>query len=176
MNTLNKAQATALFEEKAILIGERDAVPEETAIELFGASAVDHARKLGTKGELCNAYGAGEYTARYLTLNGFMRAVTYHNISQLRKQSEERSEGFNKEDYNALVYTLYNEFSALMDDPSGEDAKEEKRVREHFAEITQVAPRSPLAIAYGFFWGGVGKGIELALKIEETGGQLESQS
>lgn len=94
MDKLNKAQAQALFEEKAILIGDRDAIPEQTVAELFGEAAVDHAHALERAGErYCNAYGVGDYTAHYLTYGGFLRAVTYHNIRKLESQLKELAEG-----------------------------------------------------------------------------------
>lgn len=84
MDKLNKAQAQALFAERAILIGSGDVIPEETVVELFGEAAVAHAHTLDKAGgRYCNAYGAGGYTASYLTLSGFLSAVTYHNIRKL---------------------------------------------------------------------------------------------
>lgn len=60
MEQLNKAQAQALFEEKAILIGGGDAIPEQTVVELFGEAAVAHAHTLDKAGgSYCNAYGVG---------------------------------------------------------------------------------------------------------------------
>lgn len=87
MEQLNKAQAQALFEEKAILIGGGDAIPEQTVAELFGKAAVAHAHTLDQAGgRYCNAYSVGDYTAKYLTLSGFLRAVTYNNIRKLESQ------------------------------------------------------------------------------------------
>ena len=94
MDKLNRAQAQALFEEKAILIGGGDAIPEETVVELFGEAAVAHAHTLDKAGgSYCNAYGVGDYTAPYLTLSGFLRAVTYHNIRKLESQHKELAGG-----------------------------------------------------------------------------------
>ena len=89
MDKLNRAQAQDLFEEKAVLIGGGDAIPEETVAELFGEAAVAHAHTLDKAGgSYCNAYGVGDYTVPYLTLSGFLRAVTYHNIRKLETERE----------------------------------------------------------------------------------------
>ena len=87
MKKLNKAQAQALFEEHAILIGGRDAIPEETAVELFGEEAVEHAHTLnGQSYELCNVYGIGHYQQGYLTLQDFLTACSYSNFHELERE------------------------------------------------------------------------------------------
>ena len=97
MDKLNRAQAQALFEEKAILIGGGDAIPEQTVVELFGKDAVAHAHTLDKAGgSYCNAYGVGDYTAPYLTLSGFLRAVTYHNIRKLERPAERACRGLGR--------------------------------------------------------------------------------
>lgn len=84
---MNKAQAVALFEEHAILMGDTDAVPTTTAAALLGQTAVDYVLwedKLGSgrhKG-YWNGIGMNDYIKPliyYLTLAGFLRAVTYNN-------------------------------------------------------------------------------------------------
>lgn len=42
-------------------------------------------------------------------------------------------------------------------------------MKAHFAEISGVDKDSPAAIAYLFFWAGVGKGIEAISKITGAG-------
>lgn len=169
MDKLNKAQAQALFEEKAILIGGYDAIPEETVVSLFGEAAVAHAHTLDkTGGEMCNAYGVGDYTAPYLTLKGFLRAVTYHNIRKLeteKKELAESWEAFTKDDYNGLVFAAYCQWADELKDATNEDREEALRVQARFAELEGVEPDSTAAIAYSFFWAGVGKGIEIFSKI-----------
>lgn len=83
---LNRAQAQAIFEEKAVLIGSRDVVPEEAVAELFGEDAVAFTRSLPESNRFCNGYGVGDYTFRYFTLSGFFIAVTYRNICKLRME------------------------------------------------------------------------------------------
>ena len=172
METMNKAQAQALFAERAILIGSVDAIPEKTVAELFGEAAVAHAHTLDNGGELCNAYGVGDYTAPYLTLSGFMRAVTYHNIRKLETQQKELVEGweaFTQDDYNGLVWGLYNQWLDDTKTASEGDKAEARRVKDHFAEIMGISTDSPAALAYSFFWAGVGKGIEVFSTITGEG-------
>ncbi len=122
METLNKAQAQRLFEEKAILIGGGDAIPEQTVLELFGADAVAHVHRLNKEsGSYCNAYGVGDYTAPYLTFNGFLRAVTYHNIRKLEpeKTGKKRTEPIGK---NEVVETLLANY--LNSDRNGKPLEE----------------------------------------------------
>ena len=84
MKKLNKAQALALFEENAILFGDRDAVPETTAAALLGRPAIDYLMaedKTGSRG-FWNAIGMNDHIpslVTYITFAGFMRAVTYNN-------------------------------------------------------------------------------------------------
>lgn len=76
------------------------------------------------------------------------------------------SEGkFSKDDYNGIVYALYEQYIESLSDESSEDNAEGFRVKARFAEITGVGEKSPLAISYLFFWAGVGKGIEFATKL-----------
>ncbi len=172
MEKLNKAQAQALFAERAILIGGSDAIPEETVKQLFGDAAVAHAHTLDNDGELCNAYGIGDYTAPYLTLIGFMRAVTYHNIRTLETEQKELVEGwdaFTKDDYNGLVWGLFEQWTAALKTATAEDVEEARRVKARYAELEGVPEDSPAALAYSFFWAGVGKGIEVFSKITGEG-------
>mgnify|MGYP004529762149 FL=1 len=86
--TINKEKATRLFEENAILFGRSDGVPENVAIALFGASAVNFARRQsdGPSRRTINGYGIGDYTAWYLTEYGFNFAVTYCNVKHIQKE------------------------------------------------------------------------------------------
>lgn len=70
-----------------------------------------------------------------------------------------------KDEYNGIVYALYEQYIDSLSDESNEDNAEGLRVRARFAELTGVGEKSPLAISYLFFWAGVGKGIELATKL-----------
>ena len=56
-----------------------------------------------------------------------------------------------------------------LGDDTNEDNAEGLRVKAHFAEISGVSEDSPAAIAYLFFWAGVGKGIEAFSKITGAG-------
>ena len=180
MDKLNKAQAEALFAEKAILIGTRDAIPEETVVELFGEAAVAHAHTLdGQNWKLCSLYGIGEYQQRYLTLNGFLTACTYNNVHALelesqRKEKEEREliegwDAFTQDDYNGLVYSLYLQWVDDLGGKTAADKEEARRVQARFAELEGIDRESPAALAYSFFWAGVGKGIEAFTKITGAG-------
>lgn len=83
---MNKEAATALFKEHAILFGSIDAVPEAIAADLLGRAAVDFAKRMDKNSNvtLWGGYGIGDYTAFYLTLAGFLIAVTYNNAALLR--------------------------------------------------------------------------------------------
>lgn len=86
--------------------------------------------------------------------------------SKRERERERDGDSFTQEDYNAIVYCLYEEYieQVLMDE-SNPDHAEGKRVQKRFAELAGVAEGSPLAIGYVFFWAGVGKGLELATRI-----------
>lgn len=76
---LTRAEAQALFNEYAFLIGRRDVIPCADAARLLGKEAVAFADQ---DGEDRNSYslGDGKPSMRYLTYNGFEKAVTYNNI------------------------------------------------------------------------------------------------
>lgn len=81
---LNKAQADALFQREAVLIGNRDVVPESRLVDLLGAEAVKHTKGLpGAGAALWSAYGIGGASVSYFTYRGFLEAVTYSNLRQL---------------------------------------------------------------------------------------------
>ena len=80
MNLLNKAQADALFQLEAVMLGSGDVVTVARAVELFGSAAVEWAKN-GEDGRDWNVWGR----VGYLTLSGFQRAVTYYNVQQLEK-------------------------------------------------------------------------------------------
>jgi len=84
MEILNKAQADALFRREAVLLGTADAIPEDRAKELFGEDAVKFAVRMGGQ----NGCGIGDYTAMYLTYKGFLAAVSYHNVEQIRNRAQ----------------------------------------------------------------------------------------
>ena len=93
MNTLlSYDQALALFEEQSVLFGKRDGVPEEWAEEYFGEEVMSCVKKscLETKpsdyGSYFNGYGIGDYTAFYVTKEGFLRLVTYSNVRELQRK------------------------------------------------------------------------------------------
>lgn len=90
MAVLSKVQVDALFRREAILISDKDMVPEYRAIELFGDEAVNFACKNGSKYH--NGFGVGDFTVMCLTYRGFQMAATYSNVQQLRDaaKNEER--------------------------------------------------------------------------------------
>ena len=96
------------------------------------------------------------------------RTLTAADDEAQAKTATEREPGdFTQEDYNAIVYALYEEFTEqVLKDESNPDYAEGKRVQKRFAELEGVAESSPLAIGYVFFWAGVGKGLELASRIQ----------
>ena len=84
MGVLNKAQADALFNREAVLIGCADCVPEFRVAALFGADAAEFAKRTH-KGQCSNGYGVGDYTLMYITYQGFLAAATFYNVKQLRE-------------------------------------------------------------------------------------------
>lgn len=97
MNKLNKLQAEILFDERAIFIGNADVIPEQEAADLLGEAAINHVKHLArTIRGLCNGYGIGTYTAQYITLNGFLHAVSYHNVSILEKEAKAAADAIKK--------------------------------------------------------------------------------
>lgn len=79
-HTISKKEAVGLFEMFAVLIGDRDVVPEFKAVELFGEDAVKF-RPIGR-----NSYWLDDDRhANYVTLKGFLTAATYRNVEILNK-------------------------------------------------------------------------------------------
>lgn len=85
--TLNRAEAEALFQREAVLFG-RDAVPEYRVLELFGEVAANFiSRTLKCDGYLkggtdWNAWGScepGRPMIHYYHLSGFLKIVAEHN-------------------------------------------------------------------------------------------------
>ncbi len=85
MKILNKAQVDALFQREAVLIGTEDVMPVSRAVPLFGEDAVKFAKRLGEPRKYSNAYGIGDYTLDYLTLQGVQAAASFYNVQQLRE-------------------------------------------------------------------------------------------
>ncbi len=85
----NSAQAKALFEREAVLMGTVDMVPDFRVAALLGKEAVEHAHRLDSArpGRYTNGYGAGSYTLDALTFRGFQAAVSFYNVQQLRKEA-----------------------------------------------------------------------------------------
>ena len=97
MNKLNKLEAEILFSDRAILIGSADVIPEHEAIELLGEASVNYVKHLGrTVKGLYNGFGIGTYTASYLTLNGFLNAVSYHNVKILEEEAKAAADAIKK--------------------------------------------------------------------------------
>lgn len=84
------------------------------------------------------------------------------------KENTHADAGFTKDDYNGLVYGLWETVIDEMENPDSPDMQEGTRVRKQFAELTGITEASPLAIGYFFFWAGVGKGIELITRLQDT--------
>ena len=91
---LSKAEARNLFEENAVLIGNKDCIPVRTAKELLGAEIVNATMKLdGAAGRYYNVRDDdGCNFCQYLTEAGFFMAITLYNI-KLWGGPIERSKG-----------------------------------------------------------------------------------
>ena len=86
MQALNRTEATKLFAAESILIGEKDVVPKNRVIELFGEKAAHFAMDTGKPGTNYNAYGIGEYNFEFFTFTGFEKAVTFSNIEKISEK------------------------------------------------------------------------------------------
>ena len=94
MNLLNKAQVDELFRREAVFLGSGDNVPESRVAELFGADAVNFAKRgKATIGENFNGYGIGDFTLQYLTYKGFQAAASYSNVKQMQRAAVYGKEG-----------------------------------------------------------------------------------
>lgn len=89
--TLNTAAAKALFADEAICFENRDGVTLRRAVELFGTAAVNFAigRKKTNEWDTYSIYGTGDTQTEYLTMRGFLIAVTFNNIAVLRAAEDE---------------------------------------------------------------------------------------
>lgn len=79
----NLEAAEELFQNHAILIKNRDVIPEDRAVSLLGADAIEFAKRMCPDG--FNGYGIGFHTMFYLTKQGFLIAVTHCNVANLAK-------------------------------------------------------------------------------------------
>ena len=82
MEILNKLQADELFRREAILIGRDDVLPVSKAVALFGEKAVSFAKDKEFKH--WGAFGVGDFTTDYLNYTGFLAAVSYYNVEQMK--------------------------------------------------------------------------------------------
>lgn len=85
-------EARRIFAKYSALFGENDGIPESTAQYLLGKEAIDFVKKLRTSSTgrlLLNGFGIGDYTASYLTEQGFYTAVSYFNTAALKAADEE---------------------------------------------------------------------------------------
>ena len=101
ITTLNKEQATALFDTEAILFGETNGVPEHRVVELFGewtGAFIEKTLSLDgylTAGKDWNGEGAcsdDEPFIHYFYRSGFYKIVSKHNY-RLTVQAHRSSEG-----------------------------------------------------------------------------------
>lgn len=71
-----------------------------------------------------------------------------------------------KDNYNAILYCLFNEWIDEIEEASETEKQEVQEVMKHFAKIEGVKRESPLAMMFIGFGAGVTKGIELVTRIE----------
>ncbi len=94
MQKMNRAQAVEMFAKSAILIGNDDVVPTITAAAMLGEDAVNYAKWADhvTSGKwkgYHNAIGMNDHIKpmiEYLTLPGFLCAVTYSNAKLIEAE------------------------------------------------------------------------------------------
>ena len=99
--TLNKADATELFENEAILIGHDNAIPFYRTVELFGdwvAEFIDRCRGEHSYFDLGRDYSGwglseGRPYTEYFYKPGFMKLVCEYNYLQIVKAHKESEAG-----------------------------------------------------------------------------------
>lgn len=82
MEILNKLQADELFRREAVLIGSADVLPVSKAVALFGENAVSFAKDKDHKH--WNWFGVGDFDLDFLRYSGFLRAVSFYNVEQMK--------------------------------------------------------------------------------------------
>ena len=82
MGIFNKLQADELFRREAVLIGRDDVMPMSKAVALFGEKAVSFAKD--EEGKQWGAFGVGDFIADYLKYTGFLAAVSFYNVEQMK--------------------------------------------------------------------------------------------
>jgi len=85
MEILNKAQVDELFQREAVFLFGSDAVPVFRVAELFGEDAASYAKNY-KPGKYWNTVGL--VMLDYLTYCGFQVAASFHNVQQLRKETQ----------------------------------------------------------------------------------------
>ena len=118
--TLNKAEATQLFENEAILIGNDNAIPFYRAVELLGewvAEFIDKCmeeRSYFDFGRDYNGHGlsAGRPYIEYFYKPGFMKLVCEYNYLHIVKAHEERESGQLIDRYTAERNRRFAEYEA----------------------------------------------------------------
>lgn len=85
-NLISSNKAQHLFAENSALFGRSDGIPEKIAEAILGTDAVNYVTSAnGGAGILFNGYGIGDYTANYLTEQGFYLGVSYYNTALTRE-------------------------------------------------------------------------------------------
>lgn len=90
---LNEKQARELFEKECILMDNHDVILYERVAELFGENVAEHAKDEAFRPQLDGKHRPGIYyncrgancDIQYFTINGFFKAITYSNISNIRR-------------------------------------------------------------------------------------------
>lgn len=79
---LSKEQATSIFMKECILIGNHDSITTSKVQRLLGVEACEYVLSCKKAGDWWNVFGVGEKRGSlyYLTFQGFMQAVSYHNV------------------------------------------------------------------------------------------------
>lgn len=73
-----------------------------------------------------------------------------------------------KDFYNGLIYSLFNESADEMGKQTEAEKAEYNEMLAHFAELEGVRKKSPYVMMYAGFYLGVGKGLELAARMERN--------
>lgn len=107
---LNLEQARALFRQHAILFGATDGVALGKAMELLGDEAArfvcDHPVEDGYRRIVyanCFCLGDGKPKCAYLTLEGFLRGVSYNNVMGAIDERERRHKNQKSRGRNGIV-------------------------------------------------------------------------
>lgn len=88
MGTLRKKEALEMFGERCFYVSSGDVITRDDAVAIVGLEAVEQvlAPGKGRPGKDWNMFGMEGRQLVYLTLEGFMRAVSWYNVAAILEE------------------------------------------------------------------------------------------